>query len=1012
LSWLTLTATRSLSTSTSSCEPRCPLREEVQIEDEEVIPLQELDEACQLTDPEARALAQVKALAAAWKHYNQHPSALLRGALLVEARRQKSQLSSDERRFVYQSEKALQALQVPKRHQRLLATAVVAAVLILVAAIGFFKLQARQVRGEIAEVRLEIAARRQEVANRKKARRTSIDLATALAQTDPLVRVLAVAELSAELEPEGGRAALGALPGGEIPSALLRGHTDAVTSLAFNPAKSDRLATLAADGTLLLWTTHGRRAPEPLLDDATTFAWNPDARTGHPDLATGSSDGKVRLWNSSTREVEKVLQGHNDEVVALDWSHDGEWLLSAGRDTTARLWPVRSQGGRDKREGIVFADDESEILQATFNPPHTRVLTVSRDGVARLWYAFFRPGNRIEWSRDGRRLLISQFSYNRDTKRDTSQSAELWNADGSEPVLSVVVGGAALSGDGRRVAIFKTNSFKAHIQFVDGSDTVIELPSLSVTPVQKAAFTADDRYLVVLAGSTVLVLRSDGTGEPRSLSEYGEREFWSNDMSIGPRGRRVLTVENHYQHVWRLDNDDPPLQIPLTEHIAWSGDERWIAAWGSDGAQLISTSGHGEPRRLLSGHVKNVAWSPDGRHVLTVTREEIRIWPVSGPGQPVVLRPQKDWMKDAVWHPNSRFVIAVEANAARLWRVDGSGRPDQVSSGHSIDRLVFRRDGARFLIAYGGGRTEVRRFDDPTTEGFPLPRHGDIRGGFFSPSSNLLATVSSLKVDLGSRLVPGEPRVSLWSTTGAVEFRLDDKAINSAAWDPEGERVATLAEDGSVHVWAVSDGGSPRLVSGGEESGKASFGPLWSADGSTVVTGLDNGTVLLHAVPEATASRATSAPRRLAGHRQAVTSATWSADDRFLLTSSRDGTTRLWDIFSSAEPRLFAGHAKAVTSAAWSPDGKIVATASADRSIRVWPLKLRRPGHLDPNSSPSWAASLRAVHELSSACLTPHERVAWFGEEAQLSRAGYEACEESHGRQPLPDKVLSLEGQP
>lgn len=36
-----------------------------------------------------------------------------------------------------------------------------------------------------------------------------------------------------------------------------------------------------------------------------------------------------------------VLQDHTDEVWRVEWSHNGEWLATAGKDRTVMLWNVK-----------------------------------------------------------------------------------------------------------------------------------------------------------------------------------------------------------------------------------------------------------------------------------------------------------------------------------------------------------------------------------------------------------------------------------------------------------------------------------------------------------------------------------------------------------------------------------------------------------------------------------------------------------------------------------------------
>ena len=63
-------------------------------------------------------------------------------------------------------------------------------------------------------------------------------------------------------------------------------------------------------------------------------AWSSDARL----LASASKDTTVKVWDVKTGKLKEDLPGHKDEVFALDWSQDGRCVVSGGKDKQVKLW--------------------------------------------------------------------------------------------------------------------------------------------------------------------------------------------------------------------------------------------------------------------------------------------------------------------------------------------------------------------------------------------------------------------------------------------------------------------------------------------------------------------------------------------------------------------------------------------------------------------------------------------------------------------------------------------------
>ena len=171
---------------------------------------------------------------------------------------------------------------------------------------------------------------------------------------------------------------------------------------------------------------------------------------------------------------------------------------------------------------------------------------------------------------------------------------------------------------------------------------------------------------------------------------------------------------------------------------------------------------------------------------------------------------------------------------------------------------------------------------------------------------------------------------TLTSATGRnaalFTYRGHSGYVWSAAWSPNGKRVASASSDKTVQVWNATNGGNPYAYTGHSDS---TYAVAWSPDGRRIASASYDTTVQVW-------DAGGGHPFTYSGHSSWVWTVRWSPNGRRIASAGGDGTVQVWDAANGSHLYTYTGHSGSVFAVAWSPDSKYIASAGADGTVQVW----------------------------------------------------------------------------
>ena len=219
---------------------------------------------------------------------------------------------------------------------------------------------------------------------------------------------------------------------------------------------------------------------------------------------------------------------------------------------------------------------------------------------------------------------------------------------------------------------------------------------------------------------------------------------------------------------------------------------------------------------------------------------------------------------------------------------------------------------------------------------------GTVRSVEFSRDAQLLLTSSDDK------------SVKIWSLPSrrfSAAFVGHSNWVRAAAFSPDAAQVASASDDCTVRVWDVSRGACTAVLH--DFGGGAATCVRFSPDGSALAAGGRGGGIAVWDARAPASSGGVSSIsgssfsgncggpsgeplQRYAAHAASVTAIAFHASGHYLLSSSLDGTLKIWDLREGHILYTLHGHRGGARAAAFSADGALFVSGGDDAIAMLW----------------------------------------------------------------------------